>query len=496
MSTRKLVVWITFMAVFAMAARVSVDTDTWWHLRTGQIIVEDKMFPVTDPFSHTRAGESWQGASVGWVMQVGLYLIFKALGFGGLNILQAVMVTLAFWFVYRTLSGGEFAKAFVIVLAATASGVYWAARPYLMSFLLAAITFWVLEDFRWRRKDRLWLLPFLMILWSNSHGGFAIGMMLWGLYGLHEGVQWLDRVRVEEKLIPPEISLKWLKKGMRGRAGRMLKIGALMIAGASVNREGLAIWLYPFQTVSIGVLQEFIQEWQSPNFHDLQVQPFAWLLLITLGTLGISKQKLALTDFLLVAGFGYLSFLAARNIAVFALVAPAVLTRHMEPVLGEMSQRLGFGNSAERNVPKTQIMLNWGIVVLLGLVVVVKVYSVLPEEANREVFSQQVPVEAVAYLKDLQPSGLLLNSYNWGGYLIWEAPKHPVFVDGRTDLYGDEIIMQWYRIVSADDGWQELLEQWDIELILLEPGWPLVKLLAAEGWKTLYQDDIAVIYAR
>jgi hypothetical protein len=112
------------------------------------------------------------------------------------------------------------------------------------------------------------------------------------------------------------------------------------------------------------------------------------------------------------------------------------------------------------------------------------------------VFSQQVPVEAVAYLEEMQTPGPLLNSYNWGGYLIWEAPEYPVFVDGRTDLYGDEIIMQWFRIVSADDGWQELLEQWDIKVILLEPDWQVVKLLDSEGWENLYRDDIAVIYAK
>lgn len=484
------------MAVFAMAMRVSVDTDTWWHLQTGQIIVEGKIIPVTDSFSYTRAGEPWQYPSVGWVMQAGLYLIFNAFGFGGLNILQAVMVTSAFWIMYRTLSGGEFANAFVIILAVAVSGVFWAARPYLMSFLLTAITFWVLEDFRWRRKDRLWILPLLMILWSNSHGGFAIGLMLWGIYGLHEGVQWLGEARDGNALIPTKFSLEWLKIGMRGPVGRMLMIGALMLVGASVNREGAAVWLYPFQTVSIGVLRDFIQEWQSPNFHDLQMQPFAWLLLITLGAVGISKQKLALTDFLLVAGFGYLSLLAARNIAVFALVAPAVLSRHLESALGFLSQKIGFGINAGRNVPKIQSLLNWGIVASLGLVVAVRIYSVYPEEANREVYAQQVPVEAVAFLLSTQPDGQILNSYNWGGYLIWEAPEYPVFVDGRTDLYGDEIIIQWFQIVRADEGWQELLDQWDIQLILLEPDWPVVKLLANEGWEKLYQDDIAVIYAR
>jgi hypothetical protein len=69
MRTRMLVVWITFIAVFAMAAKESVDTDTWWHLRNGEMMVEEGIFPTTDSFSHTRSGDEWQGAKVGWVMQ-------------------------------------------------------------------------------------------------------------------------------------------------------------------------------------------------------------------------------------------------------------------------------------------------------------------------------------------------------------------------------------------------------------------------------------------
>ena len=496
MSTRRLVVWITFLSVFAMAARVSVDTDTWWHLRTGQIIVEENQFPTTDMFSFTRAGEAWQGASVGWIMQVGLYLVFNTFGFGGLNILQALMVTAAFGFVYKTLSGGEFMRAFVIVLAAAVSGLYWAARPHLMTFLLAAILFWIFEDFRWRRNNRLWVLPLLMIIWSNSHGGFSIGMIFWGVYALNEIVQRIAELRGDREKKTIRKNLIVLKAGFQGRVGWIALTGLLMMLAAGVNRVGLTIWLYPFRTVSISVLQDFIQEWQSPNFHDLQVQPFAWLFLLTLGAVGISKQKLALTDFLLVAGFGYLSFLAARNIAVFAIVAPAVLTRHMEPALRDMSQRLGFGNNAEGNAPRWQSFLNRGLVAFIGLVVVIKVYSVYPEEANKEVFAQQAPVEAVAYLLDKQPDGPLLNSYNWGGYLIWAARDYPVFVDGRTDLYGDEIIIQWLQMVNVEENWLELLEQWNIRLILLEPSWPITKVLEGEGWVLLYTDEIAVIYGR
>jgi hypothetical protein len=43
----------------------------------------------------------------------------------------------------------------------------------------------------------------------------------------------------------------------------------------------------------------------------------------------------------------------------------------------------------------------------------------------------------------------MFNSYNWGGYLLWELPEYPVFIDGRTDLYDDELVEEWLRVVRA-----------------------------------------------
>ena len=90
----------------------------------------------------------------------------------------------------------------------------------------------------------------------------------------------------------------------------------------------------------------------------------------------------------------------------------------------------------------------------------------------------------------------LFNSYNWGGYLLWNLPEYPVFVDGRADLYGNEIIDQWRQIVFAEENSMELLDQWDINLILLEPTWPIVKQLSLYGWTTIFQDKSAIIFQR
>ena len=492
MNTRRLVVWVTFLAIFAMAARISVDTDTWWHLRAGQWMVENWAILQIDLFSYTRYGQAWQYP--GWLVEIPMYWIYSTFGPGGLNIWTAIVVTLAFGFVWKTMPGGVFLKAFILILAVTVSGVYWAARPYLATFLLAAVFLYLLDNYHWKRDRHsakmLWWLPPLMLVWGNSHGGFAVGFLMWGVYLFSALVQWI---------------LGWIAARQKGKPARqddakqyfltLILIGALMGVAVCLNPSGPAIWLYPFKTVGITSLQNFIQEWQSPNFHALNVQPFAWLLFVLLGFVGASRRRLALTDFLLAAGFAYMGLLAGRNIALFALVAPPVIARHADALAQNLAAVYGLKSSPDAPPKKLQSFINYGLLAVLALAVLAKATLIVPLEPNQDHFEETLPVQAVETIRSLQPTGRLFNSYNYGGYLVWALPEYPVFIDGRTDLYDDEVINQWLTVLRTDAGWEDVLDRWDIHLVLVEPGTALVDKLEQLDWLVLYQDDLAVVLA-
>ena len=493
MNTRRLVIWVTFLAIFAMAARISVDTDTWWHLRAGQWMVENRSILQVDQFSYTRFGQAWQYP--GWLVEVPMYWIYSAFGPGGLNIWTALMVTLSFGFVWKAMRGGVFLKAFVLILAATVSGVYWAARPYLVTFLLAAVFLWLLENYRWHRDAKsirgLWWLPVLMVVWANTHGGFAVGFLIWGVYLTGELVHWVRGGFGARFLGIPDRA-----RDAQPNLLRLSLIGVLMVGAVCINPAGPSMLLYPFKTVGIGSLQDFIQEWQSPNFHDLNVQPFAWLLFALLGVIGASRRRLALTDFLLVSGFAYMGLLAARNVALFALVAPLVITRHADSLIQNLSRVLPFKFSIQSSPNRLQNIINYSILVLLALAVLAKVSLIYPLAVNQEHFEETLPVQAVETIRSLKPPGQLFNSYNYGGYLVWALPEYPVFIDGRTDLYNDELIDQWLQVMRAEDGWQDVLNEWDVQLVLVEPDMPIVDKLIQQGWSKLYRDDLAAVYEK
>jgi hypothetical protein len=101
-----------------------------------------------------------------------------------------------------------------------------------------------------------------------------------------------------------------------------------------INPYTVAALQLPFKTVNIGVLQDFIEEWAAPNFHELYQQPMVWMLLLTLVIIGWSGRRLDATDAALLVIFAYISFLARRNIGLFAVICAPILSRHATALVG------------------------------------------------------------------------------------------------------------------------------------------------------------------
>jgi hypothetical protein len=491
----RLVVAITFMLIFAMAARVSLDTDTWWHLRTGQWIVEHRAVPAADPFSYTRAGADWR--IPGWIVQAPLYLLFASFSYAGLNLFTAFFVTLTFALVYRACSGPPLLRAFALVLAVAVSAIYWSARPQIVSFALAGAFAWVLYDYRERAVNRLWLLPPLMALWANAHGGFAIGFILIGLTLAGEAIslgwRWLS-ARFG-RLEPPASNVQRPSSNPRPLLW-LAAVGLLCALAVMLNPAGPEMLLYPFKTVSIGALRDFIQEWQSPNFHQRETQPFLWLLIGTLVVVVLSRRPANFTDLLLVSGLGYMGFLAGRNMPLLAIVAPPLLTRHASELLDDLRARFLKSGGASGGTTGGVPAINWLLLIVIGALALVKVISVLPAQVNEQQIERLVPVKAAQFILRERPPGPLFNSYNFGAYLMWALyPDYPVYTDGRTDLYDDAFLREYLDVAVGRPAYEQTFERYGVRLVLVEADSLLGDRLSEDpDWRLLYRDELAAVY--
>ncbi len=510
LTTHHLLIAILFIAIFTMAVRLPADTDTWWHLRSGQYVVENRMVPTTDPFSHTRAGQPW--IDHGWLAQVFWYSLYALGGWPGLSLGLAALVTLTFWLVWQVTPGNLYIRAFVLVLGAITSAVIWVARPQMVSFLLAGLILFLLE--KYKREGRFWIyaLPLVTLLWVNIHGGYAIAFMLLGAYVVGET---FNRLTGHDE----DPVLSWRQIGV------LLVIGVISFAVVVINPHGWQMWLYPFRTVGIGALRDFIQEWRSPDFHLPFTWPFIAMLLLTLAALGRSTRRADWTDLGLVGLWSFASLFAARNIGLYGLLTIPALARYADAVWGkylpgggERSLRELKGTEGTKgteeiieppSVPSgsfssfsrrqsSMTRLNW---VLLGLVVVaalVKIGVALAPQAAIKAEEESLPAKAVEFIQKNNPSGPLFNSYNWGGYLIFKLwPDYPVYIDGRTDLYDDAFIRRYLNVATGGEGWQQTLDEDGINLVLIESDSTLAKFLrGSSAWEEIYQDDLAVVFVR
>jgi len=112
--------------------------------------------------------------------------------------------------------------------------------------------------------------------------------------------------------------------------------------------------------------------------------------------------------------------------------------------------------------------------------------------------ADEYPVRAVAFVRDHALPGPLFNDFDWGGYLIWALPEHPVAIDGRTNLYGSDRVLRNYRTLIGEGDWENDPDLTSARLVILSPKkWPLVDLLRqSDDWAVAYEDKTAVVFRR
>jgi hypothetical protein len=478
LTTRQLFSIVLLLAIFIISLRPIADPDFWWHLRTGQLIYETGQIPKSDPFSFTAAGKPWIAHE--WLSELIIYALYRLGGFGLLTFVFSSLITIAFLLVYLRSPERPFVAGFALLLSALATAPTWGVRPQMISLLLTSLFLYLLDGYQTsRRIGYLLPLPVITLLWVNLHAGFALGLGIIGIYILGEGFEFLVQFLAREKPVstPQLRQTLWL-------------IGTLAacLLAAIVNPNGLKLYLYPFQTLTSPSMQQFIQEWFSPDFHLSEWQPLAWMILALMGFGLLSRKASSPTWIMLTLVFGYAGLISMRNVPLFAIAAAPVL-----------SEQIGALVQIEPGRPLNGRLLTWLNPLALAIVLLaagLRFGSVVGGQTETE--QTKFPVQAVNWILQNHPAGRLFNSYGWGGYLIWRMyPQYPVYIDGRADLYGDQFIYSYLSLYNAEPGWGDKLAAQNVGIILVEPNAPLANALQlSPDWAVAFRDKSSVLYIR
>ncbi len=474
LDTRRLLVIIVLLGLFAMAMRPVTDPDLWWHLKTGELISSTHHVIRTDPFSFTRQGQRWINHE--WLSDWLIFTAYRHLGIFGLDAIFAAALMAALFIVFLRSPGNRFAAALFTIWGAIASAPSWGVRPQMISLLLASIFLWVVERAEHQPGALCWLAP-LTLLWVNLHAGYALGIAL---------------VVLQVAGLVLEVALgrrSWSESSQT--VSRAMIVLVICCAVVPMNPNGTALYWYPMTTLRSHAMQSYIAEWFSPNFHEAKSLPFLAMLLAVFICMAVSPRRIRIPSLLLLLATTWSALQSTRHIPIFVLVAV--------PILAELVQfRLASpAMQKSRSSPRSLQILNYVVLLTFLGFTFVRVRSV--EQSQPRVEAKAFPAAAVQFIKDHRVPGPLLNHYNWGGYVIWRLyPEYRVFIDGRADLYGDRFMDDFadlYYVKKSD--WFGPLDNWQIQTVLMPPDAPLVEGLRLRGgWKEEYRDEQAVLLVR
>jgi hypothetical protein len=476
------------------------DSDTGWHIRTGEWILKSGRVPTSDMFSFTKAGEPWFAWE--WLSDVLMGVIHQGGGLRGIVLASLLILGATSLWVYKTTLEESGRRVIAIVLtglAMAASTIHWLARPHLVTPLFAAVFCRVLNRAeRGKSSAVLSGLPLLTILWVNLHGGFFVGIVLLITYAIGAAA---------EELLHGARHNAWV------RARCYLLTAGTCGIGSLVNPHGYRLDVHVAEYLGVSFYVRRISEFQSIDFHSFTAAYFETLLVLAVAAAVWHLSAGRLVHVLLLLSWSHLALFSARNIPIFAVVsAPGIglairewLERFgmLPPVswLRRFSASLIEMEVGLRTIAGDDKRRRWHLVpcaVVLALALLLR-HADRVKAFRAEFDPHRFPVDAATVLtRQHAVSARLYASWQWGGYLIYRLwPSVTVFDDGRTDFYGPAFVEEGLRAWEARPEWADILARYRVNTALLPVDSALATVLRQrEDWKPVYQDRVAVLFRK
>jgi hypothetical protein len=444
-----------------------VDPDIWWHLRSGEWILQHHAFPQTDPFSSFGADKPW--AAYSWLYELlvlGMFRQWSLMGLVAFTTAMVTAITAALQLMMQRLQA-DFTKAALLTIAAMIPlARLFTPRPWLFTILFFVIEINILLHARetGRKRALLWL-PVIFAFWANIHVQFIDGLLVLGIAAAE-----------------PLAERWWPYRQTRLRIGTMGTVFAACIAATLLNPYGIYIYRVAYELASQNGVINLISELQPIQFRSIGDYLIVFLALAAVGVMAW-KRRFPFFESALLAFGVVASFRSVRDVWIVLVAATAVLASFLPD-----QQRKSCQLPAIALVPVVLItlLLLWAGTLL---------YQV-NETGLRDRLAKDLPVKAVEAVKLKGYSGPLFNDYGWGGFLIWNL-RQPVCIDGRAALYGDARILRSIATWNGEPDWASDPDLKAARLVIAPVKTPLTQLLRLDPEFSLtYEDKVAVVFVR
>jgi len=479
------IIFVSLLFVLVTTSETGLlhDGDTGYHIRTGEIILKSWHVPTEDPFSNQRPPLKWTTHE--WLAEVLMASIFKSAGLTGVVVFFALLLTITHWSLYyllRSKSQNIILVTTITLLATASSSIHWLARPHIFSLSLTLIWYYLLDEFQYRNKKTLIYLPFLMLLWVNLHAGYFFALVLLFIY-------------LAGNVVHAVVGFPQHVDHHRQKAQLLLYTLLFSILACLINPIGYEILRFPAQLTSNRFIMDRVTEFMSPNFHE--ILPFKYMLLAVIGLLALSRKSLNLIETSLLLVLSYMALYSARYISLYAIIAAPILLKISENTLSELPGAVShFVTARNANLLKIDGQMKGNFWPLAGMIVVI---GLAMTGTIRFRFSDKIfPIGAVKFLTREHLNGKMFNDDEFGDYIIFAAwPTYQVFMDGRSDMYGEKFGAPYLKVANVQPGWKEILDKFQIEFVVFGTDSALTAALRMQpGWRPVYTDTVATIFVK
>jgi len=278
----------------------------------------------------------------------------------------------------------------------------------------------------------------------------------------------------------------------------------MLLGGCSlvslINPYGIALHQHILEYLRAEWIKDLVQEFQAPTFRSEGQLQFEALLLAGLVVAGLLLRKRRITEALLLVFLGHSSLISVRHAPLYALIAAPLVASELSAAWGQWAGNLKrsaavrilyqMGQDMAPAFRRTSVL---PAVVVLGLMLLGAPLK-WPTDFPSEVF----PTVMVQKHAALLSSGRLLTTDQWGDYILFHYyPQQKVYVDGRSDFYGETLGREYLHLLQGAYDWRDILARRGFDVALLPANWPLAALLKQDpSWQVVQDDSSSILFRR
>ncbi|HEY8924324.1 MAG TPA: hypothetical protein VIU64_08080, partial [Polyangia bacterium] len=472
------------------------ETDLFYNLRLGEIILSTRSVPRTNLLSYTNP--SYPDPNLAWVFQIVLVLAHRAGGIAGTVVLKTAFVGATFALLFRAAirrGAHPVIAALALALGAWAAEPRFVERPHLVTFLGLAYLLVALARAEAGAPRWLHALVPLGVVWANANSCYFLAP---GVLGLYAAGAWAD--------------------GRAGDARRAAGVAACLVPLAFATPCGTGVLGYVanhFRMPSVRPLQEYrVAEWPLDGPFFILVAGVVVTALAAAALAFRSRPRAAhpwhlwkeceWRHLLPIAALALLGARRVRFVAELALLAGpalAVQSTRLAAGLGDWLTTLRSARGTRLVGPRAASTLALGcllVLILLPLGPRVAAWRAGDAVLDLGVEADLVPTATIDWLEARGLRDRLYNDLEVGSYLTWRGwPRYPVFQDPRINAYPPE----WHAFFRRTDldaaSWDALLGRFGVRaaLVSFPTVNPRATLFDPRRWALVHRTRDALVFA-